>query len=118
MRINEYNNLEEFTSQYCGWWDPSEGKWLGLEFKYNGKYYRFHTGIIGEKDKMILPNGKQGKFSVYKIICEKEQYPFADDYKLIGRYADMDDVLENCIIDDKKFKEVIMDNSTEILGQD
>ena len=30
MRINEYNSLEEFTSQYTGIWGPSDGHWFAL----------------------------------------------------------------------------------------
>lgn len=118
MRINEYNNLEEFKSQYQGWWEPSDGKWLGLEFKYNNKIYRFHTGPMFEKKKPILPNGKEGKFCIYEMICEKEQYPDCDKYELIGWYSDMNDVLENCVIDGKKFEVIIMNDDTQILAQD
>ena len=41
-----------------------------------------------------------------------------DDFILIGWYSDLDDVLENCIIDGRKFKDVIMDDSTKIEGKD
>ena len=39
MRINEYNSLEEFTSQYIGEWGPSDGHWLGLDFIFRGNEY-------------------------------------------------------------------------------
>ena len=118
MRINEYKDLNEFTLQYCGFWNPSEGKWLGLEFEYKGKIYRFQTGPMFEKEKPVLPNGKQGEFCVYEMVCKKESYPFCDRYELIGWYSDMDDVLENCVIDGEKFKNVIQDDNTRILAQD
>lgn len=118
MRINEFNNLEEFKSQYCGWWDPSEGKWLGLEFKYNNRFYRFHTGLMLDEKKPILPNGKEGKFCIYEMICEKEKYPSCDRYQLIGWYSDMDDLLERCIINGEKFEKIITEDDTEILAQD
>lgn len=41
-----------------------------------------------------------------------------DDFILIGWYSDLNDVLENCIIDGRKFKDVIMDDSTKIEGKD
>ncbi len=41
-----------------------------------------------------------------------------DDFIWIGWYADLNDVLENCIIDGRKFKDVIMDDSTIIEGKD
>lgn len=37
---------------------------------------------------------------------------------MIGWYSDMDDVLENCVIDGEKFKNVIQDDNTRILAQD
>lgn len=66
MRINEYNNLEEFKSQYQGWWDPSDGKWLGLEFKYNNKIYRFHTGLMFEKKSQFCLTEKKASFVFMK----------------------------------------------------
>lgn len=55
MRKNEYKSLEEFKSQYVGEWAPSEGHWLGLDFIYDEKEYRFHTGymFVGEKDSLF-----------------------------------------------------------------
>ena len=32
MRKNEFNTLEDFTTQYTGEWNPSEGHWFGLDF--------------------------------------------------------------------------------------
>ena len=46
MRKNEYESLEQFTSQYVGEWNPSGGHWFGLDFMYRGKEYRFHTSIL------------------------------------------------------------------------
>ena len=46
MRKNEYESLEQFTSQYVGEWNPSGGHWFGLDFMYRGKEYRFHTGCM------------------------------------------------------------------------
>ena len=66
MRINEYNNLDEFKSQYCGWWDPSDGKWLGLEFKYNNKFYRLHTGPMFEKKSQFYLTEKKVNFAFMK----------------------------------------------------
>lgn len=51
MRKNEFNSLEDFTSQYTGVWAPSEGHWFGLDFSYNGIEYRFNTGSMYEEKK-------------------------------------------------------------------
>ena len=39
-------------------------------------------------------------------------------YELLGEYADMHDLLESRVIEGRPFSEVIMDDSTELLGQD
>ena len=110
MRINEYNSLKEFTDEYTGVWSPSSGHWLGLDFKYQDVEYRLHTGAMYNSENTILPDGRIAKFGIY--------YLKNNEYELIGEYADMNDVLEKCMINGKKFKDVIMADSTEILGKD
>ena len=39
-------------------------------------------------------------------------------YELLGKYADMHDLLESRVIEGIPFSEVIMDDYTELLGQD
>ena len=118
MRKNEYNSIDEFLSQYTGKWNPSEGKWLGLEFKFKGKYFRFHTDDLSEAETNSSTGEKKKVFFVYEIICEEEDYPGFDEYRLIGSYSDMNEVLENCRIGDEFFRNIIMFDETEILGQD
>ena len=103
MRINEYNNLDEFIDEYAtgksfSWQNPDyKERFMGIEFSYKGVYYRM-CREPGEDDEM--PKLKD------------------DDFILIGWYSDLNDVLENCIIDGRKFKDVIMDDSTKIEGKD
>ena len=40
------------------------------------------------------------------------------DYELIGWYATLDDVLNNCKIQGRPFSEVIMDDATKIVSKD
>jgi hypothetical protein len=116
MRLNEYNTLNEFTSEYVGEWNPSEGHWLSLDFLYNGKEYRLHTGTMYESKCTILPDGKEALFGVYVLTEKKPQTNHR--YTLIGEYADMDSLLNDCKIDGRKFCEIIMDDSTILLGKD
>ena len=115
MRINEYNSLQEFTDEYVGEWNPSKGHRLGLDFKYNGVVYRLHTGAMYNKYDTVLEDGRTALFGVYRR-CTDESAP--RDYVLIGEYADMDDLLDKCFIEGRKFREVIMDDNTEMLGKD
>ena len=65
MRKNEYESLEQFTSQYVGEWNPSGGHWFGLDFMYRRKEYRFHTGCMYD-EPVLLPDGKEVLFSLYR----------------------------------------------------
>ena len=123
MRINEYNDLDEFIDEYYKGvempWQSSDGKrrYMGIEFSYNGVYYRM-CREPGEDDEMPkLPDGRIGRYDV--MICHWAMPEYNDDdFIHIGWYSDLDDVLENCIIDGRKFKDVIMDDSTKIEGKD
>ena len=99
MKKNEYNSIEEFKSQYTGTWNPSECQWLGLDFSFNGKEYRFNTGSMYEKENTILPDGREAIFGLYIKSPEPINDP---EYTLLAEFASMEEVLD----------------STELLGQD
>ena len=50
--------------------------------------------------------------------CEKQGYPTADRFGVIARYEKFQDLLEKFLIGGVPFKDVIMDDNTEILSQD
>ncbi len=119
MRINEYNSIDEFTSQYTGIWGPSDGHWFGLDFKFNGHEYRLHTGTMYGDADIVDDNGVVRQFGIYIKTDEKDpQHPSISLYSLLGEYASIDEVLESSVIEGIKFRDVIMDDSTELLGQD
>lgn len=115
MRKNEYESLEQFTSQYIGIWNPSGGHWFGLDFLYEGTEYRFHSGCMYDESS-VLSDGREVLFSIYR----KKEFTSKDkrEYELLGMFADMQDVLESTVIQGRLFKDVIMDDDTEIVGQD
>lgn len=110
MRKNEYTSLDQFTSQYIGEWGPSDGHWLGLDFLWRGKEYRFNTGSMYNSENTILPDGREAIFGLYVKDEGK--------YNLLGEYASMDDALKSTVIGGVSFREVIMDEETELMGQD
>lgn len=115
MRKNEYESLEQFISQYIGEWNPSEGHWFGLDFIYSGIEYRFHTGYMYDESS-VLPDGRDVLFSLYR----KKEFVSPDkrEYELLGVFADMNAVLESKIIQGRLFRDIIMDDDTELVGQD
>jgi len=112
MRKNEYNTIEEFKSQYTGVWEPSEGHWFGLDFSFNGKEYRLNTGSMFNKQNTILPNGKEAVFGLYQKTDE------SGGYSLLEEFATIDDVLASTCIEGIEFRQIIMADETELLGQD
>ncbi|MBR0262235.1 MAG: hypothetical protein IJQ85_10655 [Selenomonadaceae bacterium] len=115
MRINEYNSLDEFIYEYDSGRRPSTEthgrKFMGIEFLHGGVYYRM-CFEPAEND------GERRFYYVYIMHCETQGYPAAERFETIGRYENFKDLLENFLIDGKSFKEVIMNDNTEILGKD
>lgn len=68
-------------------------------------------------EPVLLPDGKEVLFSLYRkkecIASDKREYEL-----LLGAYSDMSEVLGSMVIQGRPFKEVIMDDDTELLGQD
>lgn len=123
MRVNEYNNLDEFIYEYdSGRSIPSDNldrqKFMGIEFKYNDIYYRMCREPQDDNDVVILNDGRPGVYDVMILHCENTGYPMSERNELIGWYADLDDVLDSCVIQGRKFRDIIMADETEILGKD
>ena len=112
MRKNEYSTIEEFTSQYTGEWAPSEGHWFGLDFSYHGCEYRFNTGSMYNRQNTTLNDGSEALFGLYRKDI------ISGEYILLEEFATMDDVLKSTCIDGIVFKDIIMADETELLGQD
>ena len=124
MRKNEYNSLEEFIFEYCkGRESSSENpehrqRFMGIEFSYKGIFYRMCREPIDDGQPPLSGTEKKGQYNVMIMHCITRGYPVADSFESLGWYSDLDDLLNNCIIDEKPFREVIMDDNTEILGKD
>ena len=115
MRKNEYTSLAQFCSQYTGIWAPSEGLWLGLDFSWHGQEYRLNTGSMYNPHNTILPDGREALFGLYK---KRSPSHSSTEYELLGEFSSMSDMLSSCLIGDRPFSEIIMDDDTELLGQD
>lgn len=123
MRINEYNNLNEFIDEYAtgksfSWQNNDHReKFMGLDFFYNNICYRICREPNAESELPILSNGKVGRYCTY--IMHNMMNDIKDDEIIeLNWYSDLYDALDNWIIEDKKFKDVIIDDSTLIYGKD
>ena len=70
---------------------------------------------IYEKEDTILPNGKEAVFGLYRKDNDTKAKKM---YILLEKFSDIEDALNSTCIEGKAFKDVIMDDNTEILGQD
>ncbi len=105
MRTNEYTELKEFLSEYTGKRDPANNMWYGLEFKYNDSYYRLD--YVNTSIKLM------------KLQFENNtSYPASSGYDVIGEFQSMSELLGCIVDDDKSFKEIIIDENTELLSKD
>lgn len=122
MRINEYNSLEEFRDEYAIGWClyglDKKAHYMGIEFVYKGTYYRMCREPGEDSLFPLLSDGRRGRYDVLIFPYDEQGVPSCDLEKLVGWYADIDDVLENCIIDGRKFRDVIMDDNTQIMSKD
>ena len=80
---------------------------------YSNIEYRFHTGLMYDTEKK-LPDGREIMYGLYR----KNSFGEEREYELLGEYANMQEVLESTVIDNRCFKEIIMDADTELMGQD
>ena len=126
MRINEYSGINQFIYEYENGRYPSDEtharRFMGIEFLHDGIYYRMCREPLPDDDDMQTVCGsddiKPGYYQVYIMHCEKRGYPDADEFETVGVFNDIYDLLDNCIIGGKFFRDVIIDDNTEILGKD
>lgn len=119
MRKNELNSLDELKSQYTGVWGPSDGHWFGLDFCFNGTEYRLHTGSMYEADEATDEDGVIHQFGLYRKSDKIDpQHPGFTLYELLDEKESLDDLLDSTAIEGIAFREVIMSDTTILLGQD
>ena len=124
MRINEYKTLEEFIYEYSKGrefsWENEDlrERYMGIEFSYNGIFYRMCREPYDREHTPTLDNGKPGVYKLMQMHLGQGGYPVADSYECIGWYDSMESLLDDCFIQNKAFREVIMDDNTEILSKD
>lgn len=115
MKNDKYESIEEFKSQYIGEWAPSDGHWYGLDFIFHGVEYRLNTGSMYNEQDTTLPNGYKAVFGIYKKSIERGS---GQEYVLLEEFATIDDVLKSTCIEGIPFSEVIMNEETQLIGQD
>lgn len=109
MRKNEYNALEYFRLEYSDTEISEIENHIGIDFNYKGTDYRMCR-------EPGWPVGSKC-YHVVQIVSAHDKFQYPQPIE-IGWYFSIEDVLENCYIEGRQFKEIIMDDNTEILGKD
>lgn len=119
MRINEYKSLADFCKEYdIKYVNEKWERSIGIEFIYNGVYYRMCREPLSEEKRPILKDGKRGIYDVMIVHWKGERLCSDFEYEIVGWYSDFEEMLENCMLQGQPFKKVIMDDNTEIVGKD
>ena len=100
-------NFNQFVREYT---EFGENTWLGMDFYYKSQWYRFCREPNAEYKYYL--------YSVKKIDPKGTDYVYNLDYKTLGVYDALNDLLSSRDIDNQPFKEVLFSNDTEIFSQD
>lgn len=108
MRKNEYRCLEDFINEYNDKYERGDEFHIGIEFYYKNQLYR-----------MCLEPGCK-KYFLYKVLGTIEEYykTGKNMYDVLGVFDSFESLLEANVIDNKKFKEIIMEDDTIIDSKD
>lgn len=108
MRKNEYKCLDDFINEYNGKHEIGDEFHIGIEFYYKDQLYR-----------MCLEPGGNAYF-LYKVLRSMEEHikTGKDMYKILGVFDSIELLLETTVLDNKKFKEIIMEDDTIIDSKD
>jgi len=122
-RINEYNCLDDFINEYNGKFEIGDEFHQGLEFKYKDQEYRVCRETLDPLEFVIYKLGpKQEKTYIFdegdEEYDDEDAYYFSPVMKELGSANSMEELLESKIIDNRPFKEVIMDDNTLMLSKD
>jgi hypothetical protein len=110
--LQEYRNRKSHFSVYLTRSGKPEA--YARERKGRGGFYNPKGPLMLEHRKDLLKSiTKQERDRLKEIISSDKR-----DYELLGEYADMQDVLESTVIQGRPFKEIIMDDNIELVGQD
>ena len=103
MRKNEYNSLSEFVNEYSGKQSEVYETYIGLDFEYKNSKYRMCLEPIQK---------------YYLYVVHTSNNSDMPEFDTIGIFDTLELLLDSTKIDNRPFRDVIMDDSTIITGKD
>lgn len=120
----KYTDIQQFIREFTGEInDEYEVNW-GMDFTFRGKEYHLCRYQMESSEKrvqfseMLARNLSKCKYEV--ALCRPRIYSFfsTSNMDIIGWYEDIYDMLENCIIDGMKLKDVLLSDEFIKTGKD
>lgn len=120
-----YDDINDFIREYsCDKNDEFETN-QGIDFTYNGKIYhlcRYPMEDEELKRKFSKITGKDLFKCEYEVAIIDSTLPQGKlsfgEVHYIGWYSDIYDLLENCEIEGKKFKDLLLNHEIVVTGKD
>ncbi len=120
-----YDDINDFIREYsCEYNEEFEVRW-GMDFTYNGKKYhlcRYPMEGAELKRKFSKIVGKDLFQCNYEVALIDSTLP-QDELSFravhyIGWYTDIYDLIDNCEIEGKKFKDLLLNHELVVTGKD
>lgn len=126
MANNEFRDIKDFVDGFTRMNYPEktmryDGMIWGMEFEYHNRVFRVTRDTNGDEPDLLKMFGKDKNTDIKIFEIPKEIYPESPalpERAYLGVYSDVDDLLDNCKIDDIPLRNIIASEETIILAID
>lgn len=120
-----YDDINDFIREYSCYPNEKFETNQGMDFEYNGnEYHLCWYPMESEKRKKVFSKivGKDLSKCEYEVALidfdlPEDELSFSNVH-YIGWYTDIYDLLENCEIEGKKFKDLLLSHEIIVTGKD
>ena len=120
-----YDDINDFIREYSSYPNDEYETNQGMDFEYNGKEYHLcRYPMESEERKKIFSKivGKDLSKCEYEVALIDPNLPqdelSFEDVHYIGWYVDIYDLVENCEIEGKKFKDLLLSHEIVVTWKD
>lgn len=111
---NFYNTIDDFLDNMDER-RKDKNKFVAIEFEYKENLYRINNEYLTPTFAYRVPGVK---FMVFLVHLNWVDGWCDPDYKTIGEYSNMDELLEKCKINGEFLRDILVSPETEIVTQD